>query len=498
MQQPYIIGVDIGTGSTKAVAVNAEGTVLLKTQEFYATHHESGKSEQDVWEVYRAFLQCMKSIAIALQQPPLAVSLSSAMHSLLVIDKEGNPLTAALLWSDTRSHQVAEALRSSELGKRLYLATGTPLHSMSPLCKIKWLLQNDAAVFAKASRFISIKEFIWAQLFGEYKIDYSLASATGLFDIHRLNWSEEALAFAEISANQLSVPVSPTYSKSGIKPSMAQAMGLQPDTTFFIGSSDGCLANLGSFCFDGSVAAITIGTSAAVRITSQLPLQHTEQMLFNYLLDARTFICGGAVNNGGNVVQWLLEKFFANQQQVRTYSQLFSMLQSVPPGSRGLLFLPYLHGERAPIWDEKSSGVFLGVRSFHTAADFARAVVEGVCFALRHILSSIEAISGPVQRIKLSGGLADEDVLVQMLADVTGRPVVTQQAGDASAIGAALLALQSLGLVKELAALEKPAMKTSEPQENASLLYQQYFAVYKDLYPALKEQLHLLQQLPHT
>lgn len=494
MHPSYVIGIDIGTGSTKAVAVDEANNVLCSAQQFYSSITEGEKSEQDVCVVYHAFQQTLKEIVDRLQQPPAVISLSSAMHSVLAVDSEGRPLTNAILWSDTRSKKIAEALRNTSIGEAIYLATGTPLHSMSPLCKIKWLQQEEPHIFSKAAKFISIKEFIWLQLFDEYVIDHSLASATGLFNVHQLKWEEEALQFAGIDGRHVSLPVPVTYSQKLVKTSVAKEMALPLGTQFLIGASDGTLANLGSLCLQSSEAAITIGTSAAVRITSAKPVQNPERMIFNYRLDEQTFVCGGAVNNGGNVFQWLLKNMFTENKNISTYEELFHFVSAVSPGSNGLLFLPYLHGERAPIWDEKSSGAFIGISFMHNLAHFARATAEGVCFALYHILISLEDVCGRIEQLFVSGGLVHSGAMMQLLANVTGKNVVVQQTEDASALGAVYLAQKALGVIQDYSSIAAKEATSFKPQTKETDDYQKLFDIYKQLYPLLKHQMHSLHQ----
>jgi gluconokinase len=274
-------------------------------------------------------------------------------------------------------------------------------------------------------------------------------------------------------------------------------MNLPARTPFIIGGSDGTLANLGSLCLSSSEAAITIGTSAAVRITSTKPVEDVDRMIFNYRLDEKTFVCGGAVNNGGNVFKWLLESIFANHTEVKTYEQLFEVISQVAPGSDGLLFIPYLHGERAPIWDEKSCGVYMGLSAKHTLHHFARAAAEGVCFALQHVLSSLEEVCGAVLQITISGGLVQSANIMQLLADVTGKKLEVQQNDDASAIGAAYLAQKAIGMIDEYASIKKGEAVYFLPQQGVTAQYQRLIPMYKALYPLLKDQMHLLHQLHH-
>lgn len=489
--ESYVVGLDIGTGSVKAVAVSHEGETIGTAQVFYPAS-TANESEQNVGDVFNAFKQCLRKIIQQQTVPPLAVCLSSAMHSVLAVDNKGEPLMNVLLWSDTRSAGIAEALRNTETGKRLYEITGTPIHAMSPLCKLRWMHEVKAPALLRAHKFISVKEYIWFRLFGEYKIDYSVASATGLFDVQLLHWHRGALRFARVSEEQLSTPVSTAYKQSGLPAPLAEEINLSSNTPFFIGASDGCLANLGSGCLDTSTVPITIGTSAAVRVTSDKPIVDKDRMIFNYRLDETRFVCGGATNNGGNLIEWLLKKKSSATNKEQNFEALFAEIETVPAGSRGLLFLPYLHGERAPIWDELSCGVYFGIKPVHDNACFLRAAAEGLCFALLNVLSSLERISGKVETIKLSGGAARAKAFAQMLADVTGKSVETIESGDASAVGAAYLALKALNLVPNYASLFNRKADAIKPNEKATVVYQKLFPVYKMLYPSLAEAMHVL------
>lgn len=493
MSSSYILGIDIGTGSMKAVAVEETGEIIYQNQIFYLNEQTGNEYEQDVVCMFSFLQKIIATVITFLKKSPQLISLSSAMHSILAVDEKCNPLSKAILWSDKRSSAIAEGLRSSELGKQIYEATGAPIHAMLPLCKIKWFAENDKAVFKKAFKFISIKEFIWYQLFKEYKIDYSIASATGLFNIHRLDWDEKALKFASITAEKLSTPVSTFYQQKISDHSLMDSLRLSNETIFCIGASDGCLANLGSICIDSSEAAITIGTSGAVRVTASKPLMDYEQMIFNYILNEKNFVCGGAVNNGGNVLAWVIEKLFKQEGSEENYSQTIAAIEKVPTGSKGLLFLPYLYGERAPVWDEKSSGVFIGVQSFHNQDHFARAAVEGVCFNLKEIFSSLELKVGKIEKVKVSGGWTKEMPLMQILSNVLNKEIILQNKADASALGAAYLGLQTLNKKFDLTKTVQSTDCIFPDKKNAEQ-YGNLFSIYKNIYPNLKSTMHSLYQ----
>jgi len=489
----YIIGIDIGTGSTKAVALNPEGEIIGSTQQSYLYIKSDGfKEEQDPGDLLNAFFSCIKNLIIQMKQLPMCVSLSSAMHSIMAVDKNGQPITNLIVWSDNRSTQIAQKLRNNKTGQSIYLATGTPIHAMSPLCKIIWWRENDTEVFTKAHKFISIKEYVWHRLFNEYTVDHSIASATGLFNIDSLKWNPESLQISHISAEQLSTPVPTDHYKTGILKEACQLSGLTDSIPVYIGASDGCLANLGSNALKTGVAAITIGTSGAVRIASASPIRNVRTMSFNYILDSQHFICGGPINNGGNVIGWLIQNFLDNEERdVDPYSMIFEMIQQIPAGSEGLIFLPYIFAERAPVWDEESSGVFIGIRNVHTKAHFICAIIEGICYALKNVLELIEAASCEVKEIHASGGFIKSEGWVQLLADVTGKPVVIIETEDASAIGAAILAYRSLEMIGDKNEA-KHESRIVIPREEFTIEYSKYFRVYKTIYPKLQESMHLL------
>lgn len=490
----YLLGTDIGTGSVKTVAVDFSGKILGSSQYYYPTQSpQPGYSEQEPNEVHAAFNQSIKEIVSKMEGPPAVVSLSSAMHGLMAVKDNGDPLTKLMLWSDSRSRAIADRIKNSPQGKSIYEATGTPVHSMSPLCKIIWLKEQMPDVFEKAHKFISIKEYIWYQLFGEFEIDHSLASATGLFNLSDLRWNEESLALAGITKERLSQPVPTNYIRSGIAESTASSLLVPASAGFCIGASDGCLANLGTNSLQPGTAAVTIGTSGAVRVARTAPLKDYTSMCFNYLLDENTFISGGPVNNGGSTVQWLL-KHFLLQPEVKeeNYDSLFERMEKVPAGCEGLVFLPYINGERAPVWDEESCGVFFGIRPHHHQDHFLRAALEGICLALKDVLSLVERPDRPVDQIHASGGFIHAPAWVQLLADITGKKVCIQQTEDASAIGAAWLALKALNAIPDYASLPQKAGSIVQPRKQTASVYEKNYAVFKTLYPALKASMHLI------
>ena len=494
--EKYIIGIDIGTGSTKAVAMNIKGKIIADSQIYYSTQTpHPGYAEQDPDLIWKAFEDCIKKIIDSVEYPPVSISFSSAMHGLIVVNKQNKPITHLITWADTRSEKIAEQIRKSRQAKSIYKATGTPIHPMIPLCKIIWLEKNQRSVFKSAFKFISIKEYIWFRLFGVYVVDHSIASATGLFNITSLKWNKASLDLCKIKTAQLSEPVPTTFTRTNAEKSVLKSLSLSDETSFCIGASDGCLANLGSYAIDKGTAALTIGTSGAVRIASPKPVYNFEEMTFNYLLDEKTFICGGPVNNGGNVVQWLFETLLnIEKPSGKDYDHLFNNIDSIPAGSKGLIFLPYLYGERAPVWDGRASGVFLGIRSFHTQANFLRAVIEGICYSMNQVLQVVESSTSKIDKLIVGGGFIHSKTWMNILADVTGKKLFVIETQDSSAVGAILLNMKAEKLIKNYSSLKPKVSQTVKPDLKNHKKYLENYAIFKKVYPSLKDLMHQVNQ----
>lgn len=488
----YIIGIDIGTGSTKAIAMDNKGTIVANSQIFYPTQNlYPGFAEQDPEVIWNAFADCIKKIISNIKYPPASISLSSAMHSVMAMDKNNLAITSLITWEDTRSGDIAQRIRKLPEAENLYQTTGTPIHSMTPLCKIIWLKENASEIFASAFKFISIKEFIWYKLFKVYEIDHSIASATGLFDIKNLKWNDFSLQLCGINSSRLSEIVATNFLRKDLDSSISSLLNISSETFFCIGASDGCLANVGSYAVEKGTAALTIGTSGAVRIASSKPIFDFASMSFNYLLDEKTFICGGPVNNGGNVVGWLFEAILNNANPSdQDYKNLFKIIDTVPAGSKGLIFLPYLFGERAPVWDEKSSGVFFGINSSHTHAFFLRATLEGICYSMNQVLENVESSTEKILQLNVGGGFIHSKTWMHILADITSKKLCVIETEDSSAIGAALLNMKALKMIDSYDSLKPKNNLLIEPDLRNHSVYQKYYAVFKKLYKPMKELMH--------
>jgi gluconokinase len=445
------LGVDIGTTNVKALAMLPDSGQIVAhaSAPLQTLNPQPDRAEQNPAELWAAFGQVLRAVCreVAAKNYIIAsVSFSTAMHSLIALDANHNPLTNIVLWSDNRAEADADNLRQTQplLARDLYWATGVPMHPMLPICKLLFWQRTQPELLTKTAKFISIKEFLWHKLTGEFAVDYSIANATGLFDTARLRWDYQALELANIRAEQLSEPVPTTHRQ--LYRSGPDDIGLPTGTSLIIGASDGCLANLGAGAIGAGITTITIGTSGAVRQTVQQPLRDEHGRLFCYILDDGYYVVGGPTNNGANVLQWLSE----NLTRQRT-SAVLSEAAIVPPGADGLLFLPYLLGERAPLWNAHVRGSYLNVSFQHNRAHFTRAALEGVLYNLLTINELLEKKTVSTQVIHANGGFAQSAFWVQMLADIAGVPVRLNASNESGAIGAILLNLKADGVVGSLA-----------------------------------------------
>lgn len=494
----YIIGVDIGTTSTKTLAYDFSGAVKFQMSSSYPTHNpKPNYYEQDPKIIFRAVMDTLREV-VSNTGNVIAISFSSAMHSLILMDRNGKNLTNSIIWADTRSEKQAEQIRGSSSSHEIYRKTGTPIHPMSPLCKLVWLKENERQLFDSTYKFISIKEYVFWRLFGKYIIDHSIASATGLFDIYENRWHQEALVIAGINEEQLSKPVPVTHVEKGMNPECASFLGIKSQLPIVIGASDGCLANLGSNAIKTGEAAVTIGTSGAIRVTSDKPLYDDQERIFSYILADNFYVSGGPVNNGGNVLKWFIDNFLDDiKDSDKAYSKVNELANEIDPACDGLIFLPYLLGERAPFWDGQARGVFFGVSMIHTKGHFARSVMEGIVYSLYSIGMALEESLAKIRHIYAGGGFAQSKLWLQILADIFGKEVHVAPSIESSSFGAMVIGMKAMNLIQGIEDVNNLS-KTGEvitPNINHHKIYLKHFDIFNGLYKKLKEDFSAISRL---
>ncbi|MED1954298.1 gluconokinase [Brevibacillus centrosporus] len=506
MKQTYFIGLDIGTTSTKAIVFTPSGAVRgVGNVDYPLLVPQPSWAEQDPETIFAAVISALKTAIEKADVDKRAIGgigFSTAMHSLIAVDHQGSPLTHSIIWADNRSTSQVDQLKQDGVGQSIYLATGTPIHPMSPLPKIMWLREQAPDTFRKAAKFISIKEYVIHRLFGQYVVDYSIASATGLFHLRKLDWDENALQVAGITRQQLSEPVPTTHILRGMKIRYAEEIGLDADTPFVVGASDGVLANLGIGAIDQGQVAITIGTSGAVRTVVPEPITDPKGRTFCYLLTENHWVIGGPSNNGGIMLRWFRDEFSwpevekAKQMGVDPYDVMIEAAEHVPAGAEGLLFLPFLSGERAPYWNAQARGSFFGIGLHHKREHFIRSVLEGILFSVYSIGIALRDLAGGATEIRASGGFARSRQWRQIMSDMFGYEVLIPESHESSSYGAALLAMHALGALNDLHDVKNMIhiSHRHEPNLERSSTYLQLFYIYERVYYNLLEEYKLISE----
>lgn len=499
-----IISIELGTNAVRVYAFDLAGKVIGSSKGAYPTFHPvADYSEQDPEQIFITTLYILKSL-LSDEIHPLgyrvtAVCFSASMHSLLIVDKKGVPLSNAITWGDNRGKKEAGELRSLTLGKTLYEATGTPVHPMSPLIKIAWFRNNEKEIFDKAAKFLSIKAYIIHELTGVYIVDHSLASATGLLNIHTRKWDEEALRYAGISATQLPELVPISHSECKLQRQYQVSLGLSADVKIIAGSSDGGFATLGSGIIDGNKATITIEDSAAMRVIGTQVINDPEGRLFNYILDEKYYISGGPSNNGSVVFEWLGNQFAGGKEEYDDQTLLRELLleaEKIAAGSEGLIFLPYLLGERAPIWNPNARGVYFGVNINHDRRNFIRATLEGILYEMYSIGKMLIQYR-TIDTISVNGSFGTIPLIVQMLADIFNIPMTITRDASAVSTGSFLLCATNMGIYKDLEDAARSVLLSPPviPDATHHAKYARIYLLFERLTNKLGEEFDMLENL---
>ncbi len=496
----YMIGVDIGTTSTKSVLYDENGQFIMKHNIGYPLHTPNvDVSEENPDELFDAVLMTVKYVvreANIKKEDIKLISFSAQMHSLIALDTQHHRLTESITWADNRASKYAELINKEHQGSDIYQRTGTPIHPMSPLSKIFWMKHEQSDIYKQTAMFADIKTYIFYQLFEKYFIDYSMASATGMFNLEKLDWDKEALELLGITEAQLPQLVPTTHILKGMKKRYATLMGIDENTPIIVGASDGVLSNLGVNSYKKGEVAVTIGTSGAIRTVINKPRTDYKGRIFCYVLDEDHYVIGGPVNNGGVVLRWLRNELLASEVEtakrlgVDPYDVLTKIASRVKPGAEGLIFHPYLAGERAPLWNADARGSFFGLTLSHQKEHMIRAALEGVLYNLYTVyLALIEVMNETPSTIKATGGFAKSEVWRQMMADIFDTDLIVPESYESSCLGACVLGLKALGEIDDFSIIEEMVGTTNAHQPDSATVqvYQQLVSIFINLSRSLEE-----------
>jgi xylulokinase len=512
----FFIGIDIGTQSTKAVLTNSKGAIVAQHASSYRPDTPKplwAEQWPSVWQdaVVECIAACTRDASeagiAARDIKALAVS-SLYGGSGIPVDESMRALHTCLIWMDRRATAEVEWVRKNVDIDRLHTITGNGVDSYYGFTKMLWLRENKPDVWEKTRWFVPPNAYVIHQLTGELAVDHSSAgNIGGVYDIAQRSWSDEALAMLGIPAQMMPARlVESTEVVAGLLPQWAERLGLEPGTPIVAGGVDAAVATFAAGATRAGQHVAMIGTSMCWGYINQSVDARHGLVAMPHVLNGRNdlYVFGGAICAGASV-SWYREEFcHAEIEAARTLPHgdphllLEQGASQVPAGSDGLLFLPYLMGERSPVWDANASGAFVGLSLTHSRAHLYRAVLEGVAFALAHnIEAGRRGAQALEERLIVVGGAAHSDLWMQIIADVTGYPVHTIAQEVEAAMGAALLAALGVGAVSADVASRGwvTLRERARPRPTERARYAQYFDLYKHLYPALKPSMHRLREL---
>ncbi|WP_225753304.1 gluconokinase [Actinotalea sp. Marseille-Q4924] len=455
-----LLGVDVGTTGVKVAAFGLDGpTRHVEVCEYPLLEPAPGHQVQDPAVLVAAVLSAVaRCVAVVGRDAVVGVSLSTAMHGLVGVAADGARVTPLLTWADGRAAGVVAELRADGVAAELHRVTGTPVHPMSPLVKLAWLRRHEAAGTGRVTRWLDLKALVVAALTGVAVTDLSSASGSGMLDMATGRWSPLALQIAGVSSDRLPPVLPPTHALP-LSAAAASSTGLRAGTPVVLGAADGPLGNVGTGAVAPCSLALSLGTSGAVRMVVTEPPRDLDPALFCYALDEGSWVVGGAVSNGGIVARWVGRTLMGQGSPGGTGdgtgdptvsdAAVLALAATAPPGSDGLVMLPYLLPERSPLWDADLTGAYLGLRRRHTAAHLARAALEGVAMQLGLIASRVDAVH-PVQDVTATGGTLRSPLWRHLVTAALGRPMAVVGAAEGTARGAAAVGLVGLGLAAGL------------------------------------------------
>jgi gluconokinase len=458
-----VIALDVGTSSARAAFYDGDGRPIAGRShqvQYSPTLTPAGGVEHDADRLLEAVVACLD--AIHPNRPPeetRAVGVATFWHGLLGFDPRGRPITPVYMWADTRSSAEAQVLRSALDDDAVHARTGCHLHSSYWPAKLRWLAREYPAESSRVARWGSFGEFLELQLFGEAATSVSMASGTGLIEQATARWDVEAMAAAELDEHQLFRLSDRTEPRRGLRAPWASRWPALRTATWFPAVGDGAASNVGSDCVDPTRMALNVGTSAALRVVTRGQIV-PPRGLWCYRIDRKQPILGGATSEGGNIYAWCRRVL-----RLGTDEEIEAALATLPPDSHGLTILPHLAGERAPGWRDGRRGAISGLRLDTSGIEIARAALESVALRLAAVYDLLAPCAAAGHTIVASGAaLRHSRTWTQIIADAIGRPITWSVEPEATSRGAALLALEALGVIPDLKSAGQPMGETFVPQ----------------------------------
>ncbi|MEX1296920.1 MAG: xylulokinase [Candidatus Limnocylindrales bacterium] len=452
----FIVAHDLGTSGDKASLHHADGRLIAAhTARYPVDFGAGGKAEQDPADWWTGFCAATRALLAETATDPAeiaAVAMSGQMMGAVLVDEHDEAVRPAVIWADTRAQAETQRLIEAVGADHGYDILG---HRLDPTCslpKMMWLREHEPEAWARTSCVLQAKDFVTLRLTGRRCIDPSDASGTNAYDQRTGEWSDELLAAADIDRERLPEILPSASVAGGVSRQAAEGSGLRAGTPVVIGGADGATSALGVGLVGGEPgAALTLGTSAWISMAADHPVRDPQQRIitFDHVVPGH-FVPLGAMQSAGASLGWFATSVGVASDDI---GQLVDAAAAAEASSQGLFFLPYLLGERAPIWDANVRGSFIGIEHHHTQAQLARAVLEGVAFNLYGIFEAMAQSVRPIDSIDAVGGGARGGAWLQLMADTWGVPVRRRTIVDeANSLGAAIIGAKAVGLVEDWSA----------------------------------------------
>ncbi|MCC7291531.1 MAG: xylulokinase [Phycisphaerales bacterium] len=495
----HLMGIDIGTTGTRTLVVDLSGRLVASAVETYGLSTPRPLwSEQDPGDWWTATI---RTIRIVLETVPAesiqAIGLSGQMHGLVLLDEQGVVLRPAILWNDQRTSEQCEWITRRVGRDALMMETCNPVLTGFTAGKILWVRDHERTVFDRARRILLPKDYVRFKLSGGFATDVSDASGTSLFNVHRRRWSDILLSSLALEPALFPEVLESSGLSGAVSKEAAEITGLKPGTRIVAGAGDQAAGAVGAGVVQRGIVSVSLGTSGVVFAHAESPA--TDPLLrthtFCHAVPDKWHLMGVMLSAGGSLRWWRdalcgEEVAAARQRGTDAYELIAASAAKVPAGAEGLLFLPYLTGERTPHADPLARGAFVGLTLRTGKAHMARAVMEGVAYALNDSLSILKDLHVPIEEIRITGGGARSSVWRQMIADVFQRPLVSLAVDEGPAWGAALLAGTGCGAYPSVPDACRRCVRTAgvtEPNRAHAGVYQHGCQRFRELYPNLKE-----------
>ena len=493
----YVIGIDVGTGGTRAVLVDEKGAVLAS-----ATHEhlpfaspQNGWAEQDPHDWWNACKQALGKLLeeSAVQKTEIAaIGLTGQMHGAVLLDENDEVLRHALIWCDQRTQEECDELDKTVGTKRLVELTSNPALTNFTLTKLMWVRTHEPEIWKRFRSFLLPKDYIRLQLTGVRATDVSDASGTLLLDVANRRWSQEMLKATRLDARCLPQLFESQQVVGTITAHAALETGLAEGTPVVAGAGDQAAGAIGMGIVKAGDVSATIGTSGVVFAATDQPFLDPQGRLhtFCHAIPNRWHVMG-VTQAAGLSLRWFRDTFgIVNGVTESPYESLSREASAIPAGADGVLWAPYLMGERTPHLDSEVRGALIGLAASHGRGHIIRAILEGVAFSLKDTLTIFAEIGVPVNDIRLGGGGALSPLWRQIQADVYAKPVSQLKAEQGAAHGAAVLAGVGAGLwtsVDDACSRFVRIASIVEPMKQSSEKLQSQYRLYRAIYPALKQ-----------